>query len=191
MINPQRAGMAHIRANKRAKAGAAVGFPLQGIGRRKTPDLTVARERIGRSADGETLHQLRRIAPAFATVRRRSNREISAEAKREARFRRRPRRVAQLTVAQPLQILMIADAIGVLSRETPQRQWFAVAQRRWPATPVFAATLLADGLETGETQQGVTALLEETRKVQRLICAGLALQQFVECNEAPRQSLLL
>ena len=95
---------------------------------------------------------MRRAAPAFATVGRRANGEIAAKAEREAGLLRRCRRLRELAFAQLLQILMIADAAGVFAREACQRERLSVAQRPWPAPPVFAAALLADRLETGEAK---------------------------------------
>ena len=86
---------------------------------------------------------------------------------------------------------MIADAAGVFAREACQRERFSVAQRPWPAPPVFAAAPLADRLETGEAKQSVAALRDEAFEILRCPRARLGLNGMLEVPERAFEKLLL
>ena len=180
MIDAQRAGVAHIRAQELAEALATLRLPSQRIGRRQTPVLSVSRKTIGRGADRKALEKMRRAAPALATVGRRANGEIAAKAEREASIPRVSRRLRELAFAEPLQILMIADAASVFAREACQRERFSIAQRPRPAPPVFAAALLTDRLETGEAKQSVAAVRDEAFEILRCPRARLGLSELLD-----------
>ena len=92
----------------------------------------------------------RQLSQPSGAARTARSRQKPSERPALRRLSRRPR---ELAFAQPLQILMVADAAGVFAREICQRARFAVAQRRGPAPPVFKAAPLADRLETGEAKQ--------------------------------------
>ncbi len=184
MIDAEQARVTHIDGEKFRKAAPIIARHGERIGRRQMPDLAVARERVGRRADGDGLPEFARPRPGLGAVGRRADSQIAIQAETEPTGFRPRGGAGELTIGEPLKEQVIVDALAPGVGESGESRWRALAQNGGPAPPIRPVTAFGDRLEAGEAPQRLAASHDERIEFDEETIAWLRLAGLGESREA-------
>jgi hypothetical protein len=129
VVDAQRAGGAHVPAQRRDERRVRGIAQALGDERRKPPVLTGRVVEVRRRADEGAGRVKRRVGPAFGAARVDADREIVQQSDVQSERGRAFRRRAELHVELPLEVGMKFDALRVRCRECSHRLALYIVER--------------------------------------------------------------